>query len=137
MRAALSPFVVLGAHGGPPRIEAEGPKVLLAPEPAVSLAMALHELATNASKHGALSRPTGRVSLAWGPAPGDGSTLDIVWTESGGPPLAGAPAHRGFGLRLLERALARQLGGEAVLDYPLAGFAFRLRLPLGHRVSLG
>ena len=140
VRAALAPFAVLGAHGEPPRIEAEGPQVLLAPEPAVALAMALHELATNASKHGALSRPSGRVSLAWGPAPPGGdraAALDIAWTESGGPPLAGAPVHRGFGLRLLERALARQLGGEVALDYPRAGFAFRLRLPLGDRVSLG
>ena len=129
-RAALAPFAALGAHGGPPRIEAEGPKVLLAPEPAVALAMALHELATNASKHGALSLPAGRVSLRWGPAPVDRPALDVAWTESGGPPLTGAPAHRGFGLRLLERALARQLGGEVALDYPRAGFAFRLRLPL-------
>ena len=109
----------------------------LAPEPAVALAMALHELATKAAKHGALSRPTGRVSLTWGPAPDGGAALDIAWTENGGPPLVGVPEHRGFGLRLLERALARQLGGEVALAYPRAGFAFRLRLPLGERVSLG
>ncbi len=54
------------------------------------------------------------------------------------PPLAGPPARRGFGLRLLERALARQLGGEVALDYPGVGFAFRLRLPFdGNRVALG
>ena len=136
-QAALAPFGALAADG-PPRIEAHGPRVMLAPEPAVALAMALHELATNASKHGALSSPTGRVSLAWGPAPGRETALDIAWTESGGPPLAGPPAHRGFGLRLLERALARQLEGEVTLDYPRAGFAFRLRLPLGgERVTLG
>ena len=136
-RAALAPFGVLAAGGGAPRIEAEGPPVRLAPEPAVALAMALHELATNAAKHGALSRPTGRVSLTWGPAPDGGAALDIAWTENGGPPLVGVPEHRGFGLRLLERALARQLGGEVALAYPRAGFAFRLRLPLGERVSLG
>jgi two-component sensor histidine kinase/GAF domain-containing protein len=139
-RAALAPFGVVGG-GGSPRIEAEGPPVLLAPEPAVALAMALHELATNASKHGALSFPAGRVSLAWGPAPGDGdgsvAAMSIGWTERGGPPVAGAPAHRGFGLRLLETALARQLGGEAVLEYPRAGLVFRLRLPLSDRVALG
>jgi two-component sensor histidine kinase len=144
-RAALGPFCAAGADGGgrqPPRIEAEGPPVLLAPEPAVALAMALHELATNASKHGALSRPAGKVSLAWRPAPpaarGKAAALEIAWTESGGPPLAGPPVRRGFGLRLLERALARQLGGEVALDYPGVGFAFRLRLPFdGNRVALG
>jgi two-component sensor histidine kinase len=136
-RAALAPFGILAAADGPPRIEADGPRVLLAPEPAVALAMALHELATNASKHGALSSPDGQVSLAWGPAPEREAALDIAWTETGGPPLDGPPAHSGFGQRLLERALARQLEGEAVSEYPRAGFAFRLRLPLdGERVTL-
>ncbi|MBD0272085.1 MAG: hypothetical protein ICV73_09150 [Acetobacteraceae bacterium] len=136
VRAALTPFGIFGADGVPARIAYDGPRVLLAPEPAVSLSMALHELATNASKHGALSCPAGRVSLAWGPAP-DRAALDIAWTESGGPPLAGPSAHRGFGSRLLERALARQFGGEVTLDYPSTGFAFRMRLPLNDRVALG
>lgn len=137
-RAALAPFGVLGAgDGAPARIACDGPRVLLAPEPAVSLAMALHELATNASKHGALSRPGGNVSLVWGPAPDDGAMLDIAWTESGGPPLANPPERRGFGLHLLEKGLARQLGGEVTLDYGGGGFAWRMRLPLGDRVALG
>jgi two-component sensor histidine kinase len=136
-RAALAPFGVLGTDGAPARIEARGPRVLLAPESAVSLAMALHELATNATKHGALSRPAGAVSLVWGPAPDAAATLDIAWTESGGPPLAGPPSRRGFGLHLLERGLARQLGGEVALEHRATGLAFRLRLPLGDRVVLG
>jgi two-component sensor histidine kinase len=136
-RAALAPFGILGEDGAPARIEARGPRVLLAPEAAVSLAMALHELATNATKHGALSRPAGGVSLAWGRAADGGAALDVAWTESGGPPLDGPPARRGFGLHLLERGLARQLGGEAALNYGAAGLSFRLRVPLGDRVALG
>lgn len=138
VRAALAPFGLPGSGdgGAPARIAYQGPLVLLAPEPAVSLAMALHELATNASKHGALSRPGGKVSLVWTPAPNDGAMLDIAWTESGGPPFAGPPERRGFGMHLLEKGLARQLGGEAALDYD-GGFSWRLRLPLGDRVALG
>ena len=139
-RAALAPFGVLGVGNGgttAPRIACDGPRVLLAPEPAVSLAMALHELATNATKHGALSWPGGAVSLAWAPASDNAAMLDIAWTESGGPPVAGPPERRGFGLHLLEKGLARQLGGEAALAYGRGGFAWRLRLPLGERVSLG
>ncbi len=138
-RTALAPFgwSDAAAADAPARIEARGPRVALGPEPAVSLAMALHELATNATKHGALSRPEGRVSLVWGPSPDGRAFLDIAWTESGGPPLAGPPERRGFGLHLLERGLARQLGGEVALDYGAAGLSCRLRLPLGDRVALG
>lgn len=136
-RAALAPFGVLGTGGAAARIACDGPRVLLAPEPAVSLAMALHELATNATKHGALSRLGGKVSLVWAPAPDDAAVLDIAWAESGGPPLGGPPTRRGFGLHLLEKGLARQLGGEVALDYGGGGFAWRMRLPLGDRVALG
>lgn len=131
---ALAPFQ--GAGAGPPRIEAAGPPVLLAPEPAVALAMALHELATNAAKHGALSRPAGRASLSWAATP-DGAFLELAWTESGGPSVPGRPTRHGFGLRLLERALARQLGGQASVDYPPSGLAYRLRVPFGDRVTPG
>jgi len=119
---------------GPARIEVAGPAVRLAPEPAVAVALAFHELATNAAKYGALSRPAGRVTVAWAPTP-DGGALDVVWTERGGPPVAGPPARRGFGSRLLERALTRQLGGTVAIDYAPEGVRCRLRVPFSARIA--
>ncbi len=83
---------------------------LLTPAEALALAMALHELATNAAKHGALSVPGGRVSVACRADPEDGGARVVEWVERGGPPVAGQPARKGFGLRLLERGLAAQAG---------------------------
>ncbi|WP_203073057.1 sensor histidine kinase [Falsiroseomonas ponticola] len=82
------------------------------PGQAQAIVLALHELATNAVKHGALSAPDGRVAVTcW--AEEDGEVGMITWQESGGPPVPGPPARRGFGTRLLERALARDLGPGA------------------------
>ncbi len=79
------------------------------PGQAQAIVLALHELATNAVKHGALSEPGGRVTVTcW--AEEGGAVGIITWQESGGPPVPGPPARRGFGTRLLERALARDLG---------------------------
>ena len=133
--AELAAFLDAGAASGP-QARLEGAKVALPAGAAQPLAMALHELATNAVKYGALSRPAGRVSVSWRLEGGPAGVLRLRWTEACGPPVPGPPTRRGFGLRLLERALARQLGGEVALDYPAAGFAFRLRLPLNRRVSL-
>ena len=129
-RAALAPFGVAGAHGGPPRIEAEGPAVLLAPEPAVALAMALHELATNAAKYGALSDSQGRVALSWTvTGSGPDRRLRLDWTERDGPPVS-PPARRGFGSRLIQSGLATELDGEVTMDYPSSGVICRLDAPL-------
>jgi PAS domain S-box-containing protein len=133
------------AHGGvsrgadraaaAPAIRASGPAVRLAPEAAVALAMAFHELATNAAKYGALSVPGGRVEVVWGPT-ADGRALEIVWTEEGGPPIVSAPRRRGFGSGLLERGLARQLSGEVSIEFPSDGLRFRARLPFSEGVAL-
>ncbi len=90
--------------------------------------MALHELATNALKHGALSVPDGRVSLACGTAPADGVQA-VEWVERGGPPVAGPPAKHGFGLRLLGRGLAAEAGMGADLRFEPEGVRCTLRLP--------
>ena len=115
------------------RVEVVGPAVRLAPEPAVSVALAFHELATNAAKYGALSQPAGRIRVAWAPAP-DGGTLDVVWTERDGPPVPGTPARRGFGSRLLDRALARQLGGTVTVEYAPEGVRCHMKVPFSAQV---
>jgi PAS domain S-box-containing protein len=125
----------IGGAAAAPAIRASGPAVRLAPEAAVALAMAFHELATNAAKYGALSVPGGRVEVAWGPTP-DGGTLEITWTEEGGPPIVSPPRRRGFGSGLLERGLARQLSGEVTIQFPREGLRCRTRLPFSDRVAL-
>ncbi|GJE12876.1 sensor histidine kinase [Methylobacterium longum] len=111
-----------------PRITLEGPELRLPPEGALALTMILHELCTNAVKHGALSVPGGRAALAWTRAAGpDGPILRITWRERGGPPVA-RPSRSGFGTRLLERGLAGR--NTADLAYEAAGFAYVAVSPL-------
>jgi len=97
------------------RFTLKGPRVRLQPNKAVAMAMALHELATNATKYGALSRPQGRVAIRWG-VDRSGAELSLSWREEGGPPVH-APDRRGFGSRLIERSLAAELGGKAALVF--------------------
>jgi two-component sensor histidine kinase len=96
---------------------------------ALAVAMALHELATNAAKYGALSNGSGRISVDWTISERDEQHLQLVWTETGGPKVV-APSSKGFGSRLIERGLAGQLGGEAVIDYRETGVVCRILAPL-------
>jgi two-component sensor histidine kinase len=100
--------------------------VRLNPKAAVALGMGIHELATNASKYGALSSPDGRVTVSWSQEEG---VLRLVWTESGGPSVQ-PPARRGFGARLLERGLAAELSGGVELTYDTPGLVCQMALPL-------
>ena len=139
--ASLSEVVreTLAPHNGAAaRVSASGPELRLVPGAAVALHMAFHELATNAAKYGALSVPSGRVEVEWSVAQAANdapAVLRISWRERGGPPVAGPPARPGFGTRFLERALARQLGGEARFAFEPGGVEFHLRLPLSARVE--
>ena len=108
------------------RISAAGPKLMLGTTAATTLGMALHELVTNAAKHGALSTGTGRVTLNWGI---DGDFLDLCWRESDGPPVQ-APTRRGFGLTLIEHSLAASSGGHVDLDFAPQGLVCTIRFPL-------
>jgi PAS domain S-box-containing protein len=108
------------------RVKLRGPDLQLQPKTAVSLALAFHELATNAAKYGALGAPGGRVEIAW--RVGDGR-LRLSWRERDGPPVA-APAARGFGTRLLEKGLAHELGGEVTLAFAPAGVVCTIDAPL-------
>lgn len=115
----------------PARFDTGGPAVDLAPEPALHLALVLHELATNAHKYGALSVPDGRVALHWSMR---GDMLDLDWRESGGPVVA-PPTRRGFGTALIERSLKAE-GGSAVASYDASGLAWTLSIPYASAVRL-
>jgi PAS domain S-box-containing protein len=116
----------LGPYRG--RAEAVGEDVTLGPKAAQSLALILHELATNAAKHGALSAPEGWVEVAWGL---DGATWRLTWRETGGPEVRPA-ARRGFGRLLVEEAAAHDLGGQARLEFRREGLVYELEAPLDH-----
>jgi two-component system CheB/CheR fusion protein len=131
-RAVLGSF----ADGGD-RLRIEGPTAMLAPNAAVPISMALHELATNAVKYGALSVPTGTVDVTWtldGAA--EERRLDVTWTEAGGPPVS-APTHQGFGHRMLERGIAHELEGDVDLAYAPSGVVCRISLLTGKALADG
>jgi two-component sensor histidine kinase len=109
------------------RITITGPRARLAPNVALAISMALHELATNAQKYGALSAAGGRVSLAWALNPAR-DAVDLEWREAGGPPVS-PPATTGFGSRLLS-GLTGELGAPAAFDYAPDGLVCRLRAPV-------
>jgi PAS domain S-box-containing protein len=114
---------------GPARIHLGGPTILLPHEPSVALNMALHELATNAAKYGALSVADGTLSVTWSLDIGEAaSILNLRWEESGGPRVR-EPSRKGFGSRLLKRTLAT-LGGEAMTHFAPSGFDCWISLPL-------
>jgi two-component sensor histidine kinase len=92
--------------------------------------MAVHELATNASKYGSLSVSTGRVAIRWEVEGAERKQLSFSWQEAGGPPVL-PPARKGFGTRLIERSLAEELTGEVRLAYEAAGLVCLVKAPLG------
>jgi PAS domain S-box-containing protein len=118
------------------RVRFAGPTIRMGPNAAVTLNMAFHELATNAVKYGALSTPDGRVDVVWAvDLEADRPLLHLDWRESGGPTVA-APTRRGFGSRLIERGLARELDGECRLVFGPDGLSCHLRLPLSAKLSV-
>jgi PAS domain S-box-containing protein len=123
--------------GSNERLHVEGPSVLLDPRTALSLTMALGELATNAAKYGAFSSEAGALSLTWQVREEAGrSLLEMVWQERGGPPVQ-APARRGFGTRLIERCIERDLNGELDLVFEPQGICCRASIPLSDKIVNG
>ena len=117
------------------KIELRGQDVMLTPKSALSLSLAIHELATNAAKFGAFSLSQGRVALRWA-FTSDGG-LNLQWIETGGP-LVTPPTRRGFGSTLIERALAMETGGRATIHYHPSGVVCEVDLPSSsvlHRVT--
>jgi two-component sensor histidine kinase len=124
--AALAPH-----RDGDDRIRIHGPRVYLSAQQALGLSLAVHELATNATKYGALSVPQGRVDVTWSHQMGDDFTFD--WRESLGPHVS-EPTRRGFGSRLTERIVSDLFKGQAKIDFAAQGVAFSLVGKL-HQVS--
>jgi signal transduction histidine kinase/CheY-like chemotaxis protein len=118
----------LAAHGGAMerRLQFDGPDIRLRPKVAVALSMALHELATNAAKYGALSNQAGHVAIAWSIAQ---PSFQLRWTEAGGPPVV-APRRRGFGSRLIEQGLSHEFGGQVDLAFETSGVICTIRARL-------
>ena len=115
--------------GGAARVIATGPDLLLQPQAFSTTVLVIHELMTNAAKHGALANDAGRVAIDW--RLGAEGQLKLEWRESGGSPVA-APTRRGFGSAIIERSIPHELGGEVAMDFAVAGLHARFTLPARH-----
>ena len=134
LRALAEALLGSFADGGE-RLRIEGPEVSLAPNASISMSMALHELATNALKHGALSGSGGTVRLSWAIEKGEEEErLNVTWKERGGPPVQ-APDRKGFGRQMLERAIPLELGGEVEVDFAPTGLVCRMSFPTERTLS--
>ncbi|WP_262297864.1 sensor histidine kinase [Microvirga sesbaniae] len=124
---ALEPYEAVNEN----RLHIAGPHVRLTPRMSLALAMALHELATNAVKYGALSNKLGIVDVSWTVQQSAGAQprLSLRWTESGGPPVK-APSRRGFGSRLIERSLAQDLDGQVEIAFEPTGVVCTVDAPV-------
>lgn len=132
-REVLSPMSSDSAD----RVTFQGPTITLNPRAALSLTMALNELATNATKYGALSCDGGQLSLSWQIRVTENRTMvDLTWHERGGPPVK-APTRRGFGTRLIERCIERDLSGELDLVFERDGLFCRMSIPIGEMALHG
>jgi PAS domain S-box-containing protein len=113
------------------RIAVHGPKLRLKPAAAQAIGLALHELATNAGKYGALSTDTGRVDVRWGTG---GDIFSMSWTERDGPPVS-VPTRRGFGTIVMEAMAERSVDGRVDLDYAPSGVTWRLTCPAANALE--
>jgi len=116
-------------------IAIEGEDVLLKPEAVQNLALALHELAVNAQRHGSLSKPDGQVSVSWEFCEDD-SKLRLIWQEQGGPPVE-PPERSGFGRSVIESVVGRALEGDVALSFQPKGVRCEIDIPCGQVVSRG
>jgi len=130
VRRTLAPF-----QSPERRLKIEGPAARLSPKQALAIAMAIHELATNAAKYGALSTREGEVVVKWQvDAAKFPASIRLDWTERNGPPVA-EPIRKGFGSRMIQLHLAAELGGDASLDFAASGVVCKIVTPLGWGLS--
>ena len=112
------------------RFVLEGPELTVNPKAALALGLAFHELATNAAKYGALSKPNGQVRVVWDVLKSsEPSTLRLKWTETGGPSVK-KTGRKGFGTIVIERGLSLDLDGEVQVDFNPSGLIFTVDIPL-------
>jgi PAS domain S-box-containing protein len=121
--AVLEPY----GQSGHNRVSIEGPSVRVGSNTTTSLALVLHELATNAAKYGSLSKPEGHLAIRWTVRD---ETVDILWTETGGPAVESPPDFEGFGTQLSQRSIAGQLGGTLEREWLPGGLQVHMTLPL-------
>nr|WP_246216025.1 PAS domain-containing protein [Microvirga makkahensis] len=121
--AVLEPY----RQNGTTRVAIEGPSVRVGSNTTTSLALVLHELATNAAKYGCLSSPEGHLTIEWTT---HGDAVGLLWTESGGPVVESPPDFEGFGTQLSQRSIAGQLGGTLEQEWLREGLRVHITLPL-------
>jgi PAS domain S-box-containing protein len=128
VQSQVAPYVDQNAS----QLTLSGPPLRLSPEAAQSLGLALHELAANAAKYGALSAPEGRIAITWEQRSGEKSKgIEVQWTESGGPKVV-EPAKRGFGSLVIEDNLARALESDVEMKFLARGLCCRINIPEKH-----
>jgi PAS domain S-box-containing protein len=126
LRSGLEPYLAKG------NVLLSGEPVRIAPQAALMISMAVHELATNAAKYGALSSTKGSIDLSWVvEANGAGPILRLRWHERNGPPVV-RPTRKGFGTRLLERGIEAELGGSTLTEFAAAGVRCEIKVPLAY-----
>jgi len=123
IEAVLEPY----RQSGQNRIAIEGPRVLVGSNTTTSLALVLHELATNAAKYGCLSCAEGDLAIHWTL---QGDDVDLLWTESGGPTIESPPTFEGFGTQLSQRSITGQLGGTLDREWRPEGLRVHMILPV-------
>jgi two-component sensor histidine kinase len=128
LRGELTAF--LDRKGSGPQVALHGPRLSLPAEATQPLSMAIHELATNATKHGALSSSGGLVVVEWEVRRDQADMLELRWAETGGPPPEGPPTRHGFGSRVLNGTLRSQLGGSVSMAWLPTGLVCTIELPL-------
>lgn len=131
IHGALAPH-----QNGQGRFDVSGPELLLQPKPALAIALAVHELATNALKYGALSNDDGRVRVNWSTNAGDEIPgFHFNWIEMGGPVVVKpGPSQKGFGTCLLERMVKNDFGGDVLVNYAADGIICEVRAPLDNLI---
>jgi two-component sensor histidine kinase len=128
--ASLTEIIRLEIEGFSDRVNADGPDIMLNPKTAQTFALLVHELATNATKYGALSRPAGRVSIQWKvERTGEEAEFRFRWQEYDGPPVK-PPTREGFGRVLLEKVVAQDFGTKPKVSFAPEGLSYEIHAPL-------
>ncbi|QKK33421.1 PAS domain S-box protein (plasmid) [Rhizobium indicum] len=116
-------------------LRVEGPDIMLTPKAGLSVAMAIHELASNAAKYGSLSVPEGQLAVSWEVTNNPHRRLRLSWTETGGPPVSGPPSQRGFGTTVIDRSLSYEFDGEVERSFEPSGVVCIIDLPFTSEVG--